>query len=392
MVGADSANEVASQCVYDLIAPEYRDAYREFNRRICQGEKGSMEFDIIGLKGVRRNMETHAAPLRQPDGALAQLALTRDVTEKRRRDRARDLLGAIVDSSEDAIVSKDLNGIITTWNKSAELMFGYTATEAIGKSITMLVPAERLDEERTILRRIRNGERTEHFETIRRRKDGTLLDVSMTISPVRDSSGRAVGASNIARDITDRRRTEKAIHDLNSQLTQELSAMRRMQQLSTRLVQADDFNALLGDIVDAAIEITGADRGKIQLPEEGSLLQHASEAGQRVVTGTHQCTPLISRSGQVVGLFSTWYNESHQPAERELRLLDVLARQAADLIERKNAVEALLSSESRFRQLSNTMPQFVWTARPDGFVDYYNERWYDFTGFDRNEFGRCQLE
>ncbi|MBW6426079.1 PAS domain S-box protein [Rhizobium sp. XQZ8] len=119
---------------------------------------------------------------------------------------AASFLAAIVESSDDAIVSKSLQGIITTWNKGAERVFGYTAAEAIGRPITMLIPEDRLDEEPAILARIHAGERVDHFETIRRRKDGSLLDISLTISPIRNSHGKIIGASKIARDISERKR------------------------------------------------------------------------------------------------------------------------------------------------------------------------------------------
>src|SRR6202167_4270844 len=112
------------------------------------------------------------------------------------------LLAAIVASSDDAIISKNLDGIITSWNKSAERIFGYTPDEAIGQHITLIIPPERHAEESDILARIRRGEPVDHFHTVRRRKDGTLLDVSLTISPLRDSSGRVIGASKVARDVT----------------------------------------------------------------------------------------------------------------------------------------------------------------------------------------------
>lgn len=115
-------------------------------------------------------------------------------------------LAAIIESSEDAIVSKSLQGFITTWNKGAERLFGYSAAEAVGKHITMLIPEDRLDEEPAILARIHAGERVDHFETTRRRKDGTLLDISLTISPIRNGDGKIIGASKIARDISDRKR------------------------------------------------------------------------------------------------------------------------------------------------------------------------------------------
>src|SRR5918912_2942625 len=117
-------------------------------------------------------------------------------------------LAAIVESAEDAVVTKTLDGVITSWNKGAERVFGYTAEEAIGRSVTMLIPEDHPDEEPSIIARLRAGERIEHYETVRVRKDGTLIDISLTVSPIRDSRGRIIGASKIARDITARKRAE----------------------------------------------------------------------------------------------------------------------------------------------------------------------------------------
>lgn len=120
----------------------------------------------------------------------------------------RDWLAAIIEGSEDAIISKDLSGRIRSWNNGAMNIFGYTAEEVIGQPITMLIPDERLEEEPRILAKIRNGEKVQHFETVRRRKDGSLVDLSLTISPIRDGSGVIVGASKVARDISDKRQAE----------------------------------------------------------------------------------------------------------------------------------------------------------------------------------------
>jgi PAS domain S-box-containing protein len=128
-------------------------------------------------------------------------------------DKAIGLLAAIVDSSEDAIVSKTLEGSITSWNASAEQLFGYTASEAVGQHISLIIPGDRTDEETVIIERIKKGERIEHFDTVRVRKDGTPLDLSLTISPVRDASGKIVGASKIARDITQRKQIERALRE-----------------------------------------------------------------------------------------------------------------------------------------------------------------------------------
>jgi PAS domain S-box-containing protein len=133
-----------------------------------------------------------------------------DITERKRAEIATQRLAAIVDSSDDAIISKDLDGTINSWNSAAERLFGYTAEEVIGKSVTILIPQDRQDEESFIIGRIRRGERVDHYETVRRRKDGNLIDVSLTVSPVRDMQGGIIGASKIARDITQRSRDVEA--------------------------------------------------------------------------------------------------------------------------------------------------------------------------------------
>jgi PAS domain S-box-containing protein len=131
-----------------------------------------------------------------------------NLIERLRAEETKARLAAVIECSDDAIITKDLNGVITSWNPSAERIFGYTAEEAIGQPVTMLIPADRVDEEPAILERIRRGERTDHYETVRRRKDGTLLNISLTVSPLVDGHGNVVGASKIARDITSRKRAE----------------------------------------------------------------------------------------------------------------------------------------------------------------------------------------
>ena len=160
--------------------------------------------------------------------------LFNNITERKQAEDAKSRLAAIVESSDDAIISKNLNGVIMSWNRGANRLFGYTAEEVIGKSITILMPAERISEEAGILERIRHGERIEHFETVRRRKDGTLVDIALAISPITDTRGRIVGASTIARDITDRKRSEEALRRLKDELEC------RVQERTEELTQSHD--------------------------------------------------------------------------------------------------------------------------------------------------------
>jgi two-component system CheB/CheR fusion protein len=143
------------------------------------------------------------------DSAPIFTAYLRDITEQKRDEEDSRRLAAIVESSEDAIVSKDLNGIITSWNDGAQRLFGYTAEEAINKPITIIIPADRYHEEQQILDRIHSGERVDHFDTVRRRKDGTFINVSITVSPIRHADGHVIGASKIARDISERVRNDR---------------------------------------------------------------------------------------------------------------------------------------------------------------------------------------
>jgi len=169
---------------------------------------------LISRTGAEYPIEHSAAPIRDEVGsAVGAVLVFRDVSERRRTELARAHLAAIVDSSEDAIVSKTLQGIILSWNAGAERLFGYSSSEAVGQPITILIPPERIDEEGEILARIARGERIEHFETVRVTKDGHRLDISLTVSPIRDVSGEIIGVSKIARDITDRRLAEQALRE-----------------------------------------------------------------------------------------------------------------------------------------------------------------------------------
>jgi PAS domain S-box-containing protein len=195
-----------------LIVPEDRRAEEdEVLARLRRGERiDHFETVRITKDGRRVDMSITVSPIRDADGHIVGASkVARDITDRREDEVAARRLAAIVESSDDVIVSKTLDGIITSWNPAAERIFGWTAEEAIGRHITLIIPADRRAEEDGVLARIRRGERVDHFETVRITKDGRLLDMSITVSPIRDSSGRVIGASKVARDIGERRRLEE---------------------------------------------------------------------------------------------------------------------------------------------------------------------------------------
>jgi PAS domain S-box-containing protein len=170
------------------------------------------EIIIARPDGTRRNILPYPDPICDASGKIVgAVNMLLDITENKRSEEAFRRLAAIVESSDDAIISKDLNGIVTSWNRGAERLFGYQAEEMIGRSITILLPPERIDEEQDILQRIRRGEHIEHYETIRQHKDGSLIEISLTISPIKKDNNKIIGASKIGRDITQQKKAEREL-------------------------------------------------------------------------------------------------------------------------------------------------------------------------------------
>ncbi len=208
-----SRSEAIGQSLSRLIIPErYREAHEKGLRRYFATGEGPVLNKRVEIAGLHRAghevpLELMISPIHW-GGACMFAAFVRDVSERQQTEETRAQLAAIVESSDDAIIGKTLDGIIVTWNPGAQRLFGYSSEEAVGKPMMMLIPPERRTEEPAILARVASGERVAHFETVRIRKDGRRIDVSVTISPMKDSLGRIVGASTIARDTTERRASE----------------------------------------------------------------------------------------------------------------------------------------------------------------------------------------
>ncbi|HVC89071.1 MAG TPA: PAS domain S-box protein [Acidobacteriaceae bacterium] len=249
-----------------------------------------------------------------PEAAPKQHDMPKDIFEE-----PRFLLAAIIDSSEDAIISKDLNGIITSWNRAASRMYGYTAEEMVGQSILRLIPAELHSEEDEILRRLRAGERLEHFETTRVGKNGEKIEVSLTISPVKDSTGRIIGSSKIARDISTRKKMERTLVQ-----SEKLAATGRM-----AATIAHEINNPLESVLNLVF-----------LARESS--PRDSEAHSYLRTAEKEIERISHIARQTLG----YYRDSGAPGEVSLHDLfqDVLAVYQSKLSARKIAVEYKLEA------------------------------------------------
>jgi two-component system CheB/CheR fusion protein len=276
------------------------------------------DFPDLGTKtmllNARRIHDAHR------DEALILLAIE-DVTERRQAEKARARLAAVVESSTDAIITKDLNGTIETWNAGAEHLFGFSAEEAVGRSITLIIPPELQNEEIETLARLRRGELIEHFDTVHITKKGKRVPVSLTISPIKTSSGEVVGASKVARDITDRKRTEDALKQSHDNL--EVQVQRRtesLRQLSSSLhhMQDDERRKIARELHDSVgqylvsvkMNLAQADHGDVQksktaLSESNELLDRCIAEIRTISHLLHP--PLLDESG--LASAAKWYVE-----------------------------------------------------------------------------------
>jgi len=353
-----SRNEIDGISIRELGNKEWQtsEAWKSIEAILSgDGQFRAVEIDCEFPSVGSRTIVLNARQLRREGSDLLLLTL-QDVTDRKRAERATSLLAAIVDYSDDAIISKKLDGTITSWNKSAERLFGYTAEEAIGKPITVIVPWERRAEQEEILRRLARGERVNHLETVRRKKDGTTLDVSLTISPIRDIEGAVIGASDVARDITEEKRVERALQESEERfraivettpecvkLLSEEGTLLHMNSPGLHMVGADSAEEVVGKSVYDLIAPEDRDTFKafnegICKGKQGSLeFEIVGLRGKRRHMETH-AAPLRNPDGTIV----------HLAVSR-------------DISERRRAEELLRGSEENYRKLAQTLDAQVRT-------------------------------
>jgi PAS domain S-box-containing protein len=314
---------------------------------------------LITKDGREVPIDDSGAPIRDETGAITGVVLVfRDITERKQADAAHFRLAAIVESSNDVIIGKTLDGIITSWNAGAERTYGYTAEEAVGSPVSMLAPPDRADEVPHILEIIRRGEEFKNYETVRRRKDGTRINVSLTISPIRDRAGQIVGASTIARDITKQKQSEEALRESEERLNLAFEAARMGTwewDIRSGEISWSESVAPLHGLAPGAFDGTFESFKELIHPDDRDLIDGAIARA------------LAERTDYGVEFRVIWPDKSvhwiegkgrafYDGAGEAVRLIGL----AIDITERKEAEEALRASRERYRAFVVHSAEAIW--------------------------------
>jgi PAS domain S-box-containing protein len=439
-LGIKNAEEVRGKSWVDFWREEERPMARAAVEAAASGGTGNFAGNVVS-QGQSKWWEVVITPIWDSSRPIQQLlAISRDITGRKREEETQSRLAAVVESSDDAILSMTLEAVITTWNKGAERMFGYKAQEVVGKPVILLLPPDRIDEEPAILERLKRGERVEHYETLRVHKDGTFLNVSLTVSPIQDKNGRIVGVSKSLRDITERKRWEEVLQE-------ETRILELLNKTGKAIAAELDLQRLVQTVTDAATELSGAEFGaffyntvneqgesfvlytlsgapreafeKFGLPRNtpvfnptfkgegvvrsaditkdpryGKMEPHHGMPKGHLPVRSYLAVSVTSRSGEVIGGLFFGHPAPNVFTERSERLIVGVAAQAAiaidnarlytaaqkEIAERKAAEAALRESEQRFRTLADAAPVLIWVAGVDKLHTWFNKAWLLFTG------------
>jgi len=346
-----AVEEAVGVPIHQLLRFESDDEEHRLISRIAGGES------VRDIDAVRSHRDGRRIPISLSVTALTDasgtvvgtLRIARDVTGRDRADPAARRLAAIVESSDDAIVSKDLNGIVMSWNDAAQRMFGYTPEQMIGESIRKLIPADRQAEEDEVLARLRRGDKVDHFETLRQHRDGTLIPISLTVSPIFGDDGRVIGASKIARDISYKRAAEAERERLLAMAEQNAAIAEHLNRVGEIVASGLDRDRILQAVTDLATQLTAAEFGAFDPTFRGTAIvrrgdaiadpPEGDDAPERALLSSHRtvrsylAVPVRSRSNTVLGGLFFGHSRPHVFTEAHERLAVGVASWAAVALE-----------------------------------------------------------
>ena len=378
LVGLDSKLPPASlKQLAQFFTPETWVRWTESMEKVLHtNEACEVELEGSRTDGSKLWVSLRGKAVRGRDGSATDVRGTmQDITERKRAEEARLKHSVIVESSDDSIISATLEGIITGWNSGAQRMFGFREAEAIGQPIALLMPLELRDESDIIMRRVLAGERVEHRETVWVRKDGKKVYVSLTVSPVRDSAGRIVGTSRLARDITENRQAElelmKSEEMFSKAFRQGPMSLTLSNAQTQRYIDVNKtFEDLSGYRRDELIGCTPTELGIWADPSERSKYME-----RLLAEGTLRDIEFrfVTKSGET------------RIANSSAELIEIHGEPcvlwaAIDVTDRKRAEQALLESEKRFRLMADSAPVLMWMSGPDKLYTDFNHEWLRFTG------------
>ena len=340
------------------------------------GTVRELDLELVRADHSNRWVTVGGEALRDGSGRVTNLRGTiQDITERKHADEARFNLASIVESSDDAIISQTLDGIIVSWNLGAQHIFGFSEADAVGQSINIIVPSELWEEAEAIRQKAKIGEKVEHYETVRVTKGRQEINVSLTTSPLKDATGRIVGASTIARDITQRKRAEQDLKKSEERFSKAF----RQSPMALSLIGAKTHRYL--DVNETFERLTGYARadmiGKSAI-EIGLWVNPAERA---------RLTQRLLVENSVHDVECEWRNKDGSTlvasASEELIEIDgepCILAVVADITDRRVAQQALLESERRFRLMADSAPMLIWLSGPDKFRTDFNKAWLTFTG------------
>lgn len=377
LTGLDASATLSFNTLSAFFSPEDWQVWSQSAERCLEtGEPYGLELEGRRPDGTKLWLMTRAEVVRDENGRILKLHGTmQDVTQRKVAEQLQATHMAIVESSEDSIVSMDCDGVVVSWNRGAERMFGVVSAEIVGQSILTIVPLELQDDERRILRKIQSGEAIERYETTRQTKEGNFITVSVTVSPVRDGLGRIVGCSEIARDVTDRKRVDEELKKSEEMFSKAF----RHSPLAITLSNLKTNKYI--DVNDTYVQLTGYGRDEVIGRTPLDLGLWVRPLDREEITKRLLAQGIVrdveyqfrAKGGKVlVGLASAEVIE----VQGEQCMLAVVA----DITDRVQAQQALAESERRFRLMADSAPVLMWMAGADKLCTDFNKEWLRFTG------------